>query len=45
MMEACFRADKGTTRKLYGFGATFKENALAKNPKVEQIPRENRKTA
>jgi hypothetical protein len=39
MMEAWFHADKGAMRKFYG--TDFKENALAKNPKVEQIPKKD----
>jgi Domain of unknown function (DUF4276) len=39
MMEAWFHADRGALRKFYG--AAFKENALAKNPKVEQIPKKD----
>jgi hypothetical protein len=37
MMEAWFHADKGALRNFYG--ATLKENALAKNPKVEDRAR------
>jgi hypothetical protein len=39
MMEAWFHADKGALQKFDG--NRFEENALAKNPKVEEIPKKD----
>jgi hypothetical protein len=39
MMEAWFHADRNALRRFYG--PRFKESALTKNPKVEQIPKKD----